>query len=688
MSIDRGSTDDPARPARSDAALESSPLRIRRAPEGDGLDAHKWSVLAEKIAGVGYWHVDAATRVITWSEGLFRLYGLTPSDFPDFETLMAVVHPADTLRANQLLERALTRGEDYTSRIRMKDRDGAWRRFMVRAVCGRDADGAVATVFGVVVDVTETDSALRKSETRFRVLNENGNDVVMQTDLAGRITYISASAEAITGFTPTELIGRTLADHVHADDRARLDLAVRESLERPGESTTCIECRVRHRDGHMLWLEARPTPLVDPDSGEVVGVTDVVRDITGRKTLEIELLAKCEQAEAATRAKAEFLANMSHEIRTPLTAIMGFSSLLDGLDSLPEVAGDYVRRICTAGEQLMIVVNDVLDFSKLDAGQLDLDPRPVNVAEFVRLTVDLLGAQAEAKGLHLEVQIAPDTPSWVLLDSGRVRQILLNLAGNALKFTETGRISVSLAPDGPGALKFMVTDSGPGISLDLRGRLFERFSQVDGSISRDHGGTGLGLAISKGLVDLMGGSIGVEFVSHTGSIFWFTLPAPLATDPLAVAAPAAKPGVQRTVDLSAPRAPVHILLVDDVPVNRVLVRAMLEPLGYSFEDAASGREAVDAAMARPFDLILMDLQMPGMGGLEAARAIRATAEINRDTPIVALSANVMAEQIADCYAAGMNDHLAKPISPANLLATVARWTQPADTVDAVEAAVA
>jgi len=688
MSIDRGSTDDPARPARSDAALESSPLRIRRAPEGDGLDAHKWSVLAEKIAGVGYWHVDAATRVITWSEGLFGLYGLTPSDFPDFETLMAVVHPADTLRANQLLERALTRGEDYTSRIRMKDRDGAWRRFMVRAVCGRDADGAVATVFGVVVDVTETDSALRKSETRFRVLNENGNDVVMQTDLAGRITYISASAEAITGFTPTELIGRTLADHVHADDRARLDLAVRESLERPGESTTCIECRVRHRDGHMLWLEARPTPLVDPDSGEVVGVTDVVRDITGRKTLEIELLAKCEQAEAATRAKAEFLANMSHEIRTPLTAIMGFSSLLDGLDSLPEVAGDYVRRICTAGEQLMIVVNDVLDFSKLDAGQLDLDPRPVNVAEFVRLTVDLLGAQAEAKGLHLEVQIAPDTPSWVLLDSGRVRQILLNLAGNALKFTETGRISVSLAPDGPGALKFMVTDSGPGISLDLRGRLFERFSQVDGSISRDHGGTGLGLAISKGLVDLMGGSIGVEFVSHTGSIFWFTLPAPLATDPLAVAAPAAKPGVQRTVDLSAPRAPVHILLVDDVPVNRVLVRAMLEPLGYSFEDAASGREAVDAAMARPFDLILMDLQMPGMGGLEAARAIRATAEINRDTPIVALSANVMAEQIADCYAAGMNDHLAKPISPANLLATVARWTQPADTVDAVEAAVA
>jgi PAS domain S-box-containing protein len=688
MPTDRGSADDPARPEPVGAAVESSPLRIRRAPEGDGPDAHKWSVLAEEVAGVGYWHVDAATRVITWSEGLFRLYGLTPSNFPDFGTLMGAVHPDDTLRANQLLERALTLGEDYTSRIRMKDVDGAWRRFLVRAVCGRGADGAVATVFGVVVDVTETDSALRKSETRFRVLNDNGNDVVMQTDLAGKITYISASAEAITGFTPKELIGRVIADHVHADDRARLDLAIQDVLKHPAASAPCLDYRVRHRDGHMLWLEACPTPLFDANSGEIVGITDVVRDITGRKTLEAELVAKCEQAEAATRAKAEFLANMSHEIRTPLTAIMGFSSLLDGLDGLPEVAGDYVRRICTAGEQLMIVVNDVLDFSKLDAGQLDLDPQPVNVAEFVRLTVDLLGAQAAAKGLHLEVQIAPDTPTWVLLDSGRVRQILLNLTGNALKFTETGRIVVSLAPDEPGALKFMVTDSGPGISLDLRGRLFERFSQVDGSISRGHGGTGLGLAISKGLVDLMGGSIGVEFISHTGSIFWFTLPAPPAANPLAAAAPAARPSEERAVDPSAPRMPAHILLVDDVPVNRVLVRAMLEPLGYSFEDAASGREAVDAATARPFDLILMDLQMPGMGGLDAARAIRATAEINRDTPIVALSANVMAEQIADCYAAGMNDHLAKPISPANLLATVAKWSRPGSTLNAVEAAIA
>jgi CheY-like chemotaxis protein len=314
----------------------------------------------------------------------------------------------------------------------------------------------------------------------------------------------------------------------------------------------------------------------------------------------------------------------------------------------------------------------------LDAGQLDLNPQPIDASALVRDTIGLMDAQAAAKGLSLEIQIAPDMPAWVSLDAGRVRQILLNLTGNAIKFTEAGRVTVTLAPDGPGALKFMVTDSGPGISQDLRGRLFERFSQADGSSSRGHGGAGLGLAISKGLVDLMGGEIGVEFVSDAGSIFWFTLPAPLAT----------KPRPERIVDPSAPRAAAHILLVDDVPVNRILVRAMLGPLGYSFEDAANGHEAVDAATARSFDLILMDLQMPGMGGLEAARAIRVKAETNRDTPIVALSANVMAEQIAECFAAGMNDHLAKPISPASLLATVARWTSPLAVVESAGAAVA
>jgi CheY-like chemotaxis protein len=266
-------------------------------------------------------------------------------------------------------------------------------------------------------------------------------------------------------------------------------------------------------------------------------------------------------------------------------------------------------------------------------------------------------------------RIASDSPACVLLDAGRLRQVLLNLIGNAIKFTAAGSITVTLAPNGDGVLRLAVTDTGPGVTPDLQSRLFERFSQVDGSISRDHGGTGLGLAISKGLVELMGGSIGVESVPGAGSTFWFTVAAPLA----------ARPTPEQDVHSSAPLAPAHILVVDDVAVNRLIVRAMLEPLGYTFEEAASGHEAVQAAMQRRFDLILMDLQMPGMGGLEAARTIRSTSDINRDAPIVALSANVMAEQIADCYAAGMNDHLAKPIIPASLVSTIAKWTEPMST---------
>jgi CheY-like chemotaxis protein len=228
-------------------------------------------------------------------------------------------------------------------------------------------------------------------------------------------------------------------------------------------------------------------------------------------------------------------------------------------------------------------------------------------------------------------------------------------------------VVVTLEARGKGRLNFSVVDTGPGIAPELQGRLFERFSQVDGSITRDFGGAGLGLAICKGLVELMGGSIGVESTPGQGSKFWFLLPAPSSK------APKRRPEAPRSV---AGRS-LDILIVDDLPVNRQLVRAMLEPLGHSFDEAASGSEAVEAAVRRPFDLILMDLQMPGMDGLEAARTIRSTSELNRQAPIIALSANVLAEHVAACRAAGMNDHLAKPIVPAALVEMVGRWSEPA-----------
>jgi PAS domain S-box-containing protein len=635
---------------------------------GRPFDSPNWALLAEEAAGLGYWRLDVATRAIAWSDGLFRLYGLEVGDLPDLETAMAAIHPEDSERANGLLDRAMKFGEDYTDQVRLKTADGSWRVMMNRTLCRRDANGAVNTVIGVVMDVTEMElanAALRASEARFRLLAENGNDLIVQLDLDGRITYISPSVETVTGYSPEALVGRDVAEIIHADDLPALDHSVEQSLAHPERRASCVEYRIRHVDGRELWLEARPTPLFDPASGEAIGITDVVRDITERKALEAELVAKCEEAQAATRAKAEFLANMSHEIRTPLTAIMGFSGLLERLPDLSGEARSHLRRICTAGDQLLGVVNDVLDFSRLDAGQVELDPQPLDPAAFVVETLDLLSGQAADKSLELTTRIADGIPAWVRLDGGRIRQVLLNLIGNAIKFTASGTVSVSLETCGPEALKFAVTDTGPGIAPELHGRLFERFSQVDGSITRDFGGAGLGLAICKRLVELMDGSIGVESATGEGSRFWFTVPAPLAS----------APSRGREAPATPLAAPMSILVVDDLAVNRLLVRAMLEPLGHSLEEAASGPEAVKAAMSGPFDLILMDLQMPGMDGLEATRVIRSTAEPNRTAPIVALSANVLAEQIADCHAAGMNDHLAKPIVPADLLAILHKWAE-------------
>jgi PAS domain S-box-containing protein len=692
MLTDLGSATPMARPGRSTFDLKVTPFasRHRRAsafdyegslpsarwreagdtPAGAALapkarPAADWVKAAEEAAGLGHWRLDVATLAIAWSDGLFALYGLQAGDLPALASAMAAIHPDDSAEANRLLERAIQFGEDYTSQVRLKRADGSWRVLTNRTVCKRNEAGAPETVYGVVMDVTDVELALRASEARYRALAENGNDIIIQSGLDDLLTYVSPSCTAVTGYTPEELVGSDTTELVDKRDLPDLDLAVSEALEQPSRTPRCVEYRIRHKDGRELWLEGRPTRLIDSASGEVVGTTDVIRDITERKALELALIAKCEEAEASARAKAEFLANMSHEIRTPLTAILGFAGLLQDFSGPADAAQEYVRLIRTAGEQLLGVVNDVLDFSRLDAGQLQLDPRPVDPAALVAETAELLRGQAQAKGLELEVVVAPGTPRGVSLDAGRVRQVLLNLIGNAVKFTPSGTVIVSLAASGKGALKLTVADTGPGVPVELQGRLFERFSQVDGSISRHHGGAGLGLAICKGLVELMGGAIGVGSAAGQGSTFWFTIAAPLARQPELAPEP----------QLAAPAALGHILLVDDVAVNRLLVRAMLEPLGYTFEEASCGAHAVAAAVQRPFDLILMDLQMPGMGGLEATRAIRSAATINRTTPILALSASVLAREVAECRAAGMNGHLAKPIIPGDLVGAVAQWTR-------------
>lgn len=385
------------------------------------------------------------------------------------------------------------------------------------------------------------------------------------------------------------------------------------------------------------------------------------------------------RAQAASQAKSDFLATISHEIRTPLNSILGFADLVAQDADLSAENRRRLDLVSRAGRSLAEIVNDLLDFAKLESGRLDLNLGPISPVSLLRDAMAIVAPAAEAKGLDLTVEIkaldGADQTALFALDETRLRQVLLNLLGNAVKFTASGGVTARLIVGPAGALRFEVADTGIGIAPDVQSRLFQRFSQADSSISRSYGGTGLGLAISRALVNQMGGEIGVESALGRGARFWIELTA----EPVeAIQAPA--PTAAAAIEAPGDRAP-RVLLVDDHPMNRELGQALLTLAGCEVVTAIDGVDAVDAARAGNFDLILMDVHMPVMDGLAAARAIRAMPGPVSTLPIIALSADVLPEQIARCRAAGMDDHVGKPIHREDLMAAVARALAGRDAED-------
>jgi two-component system sensor histidine kinase/response regulator len=616
---------------------------------------HRQLVEAQAVGGFGHWEWDVVSDRVVWSDELHRLCGLDPGSVTSFTDVSRCIHPDDRVKARAAVEQASEHGDHFEHQFRVVRPDGVVRLFDSRGAMARAEDGTLLRMFGTAQDIT--DRLAVESEIRnYSTILDGSDDAITALSTEGRFESWNRGAEKVYGYSAQEAIGQSLDLIFGPVERGVEDRPWRRILA--GERVPPFEGPRIAKDGREVIVDTRLSPITDA-SGEIVGVAAISRDVTAHRRSEAALAEAHAKALAASRLKTEFMANMNHELRTPLNGVLGVSTLLRDTD-LDDLQREYVEALRVSGAALMAVIEDILDFSKIEAGKLDLVEEPFPPRAVVEDVCSMVAVGQPNRAVEVIGYVDPSVPDRIYGDATRVRQVLTNLANNAVKFTEVGEVAVHVSgavnERGMVEMRFEVVDTGIGIDVDAQESIFESFAQADGSTTRRYGGTGLGLTIAKQLVNLMGGEIGVHSEPGRGSTFWFTIPAHVAVS-------------EAPLPASPILGGVHALVVDDKATNHQILTRQLSSWGltvHTCADGASGLAALRAAAAsgRPYDVALIDFKMPGaLGGGELvglAAAELALAPVRLVLMVASRDAHPVREM------AGLQGLVTKPLREADL----------------------